>query len=173
MDNFGKCMKFDILHFPAFQSLILGLKIYGIYCSKNLTCFCGWVVFKIHSSTLILTCLWTSKQVLTKALLPTMHAPAMHLPHHAPPCHACPLSDMPPAMLTSCHAHPLPCMAPCGQNNLSTTTVGDGEKSWLQISFVKKRFYEPKPCFPSKHWFGTKWASTMYFCRYEMEKQTF
>ena len=41
---------------------------YGIYCSKNLTCFCGWVVSKIHSSTLILTCLWTSKRVLTKAL---------------------------------------------------------------------------------------------------------
>ena len=42
---------------------------YGIYCSKNLTCFCGRVVSKIHSSTLILTCLWTSKRVLTKALL--------------------------------------------------------------------------------------------------------
>ena len=40
----------------------------GIYCSKNLTCFCGRVVSKIHSSTLILTCLWTSKRVLTKAL---------------------------------------------------------------------------------------------------------
>ena len=36
--------------------------------SKNLTCFCGRVVSKIHSSTLILTCLWTSKRVLTKSL---------------------------------------------------------------------------------------------------------
>ena len=59
----------NIFHFPVFQSLILGLKIYGIYCSKNLTCFCGRVVSKIHSSTLILTCLWTSKRVLTKSLL--------------------------------------------------------------------------------------------------------
>ena len=58
----------NIFHFPVFQSLILGLKIYGIYCSKNLTCFCGRVVSKIHSSTLILTCLWTSKRVLTKSL---------------------------------------------------------------------------------------------------------
>ena len=48
--------------------LYLGLTIYGIYCSKNLTCFCGRVVSKIHSSTLILTCLWTSKRVLTKSL---------------------------------------------------------------------------------------------------------
>ena len=50
------------------QTRVKRLKIYGIYCSKNLTCFCGWVVSKIHSSTLILTCLWTSKRVLTKAL---------------------------------------------------------------------------------------------------------
>ena len=56
------------LEAAVFQSLILGLKIYGIYCSKNLTCFCGRVVSKIHSSTLILTCLWMSKRVLTKAL---------------------------------------------------------------------------------------------------------
>ena len=42
--------------------------IYGIYYSKNLTCFCGRVVSKIHSSTLIFTCLWTSKRVLTKSL---------------------------------------------------------------------------------------------------------
>ena len=35
---------------------------------KNLTGFCGRVVSKIHSSTLILTCLWTSKRVLMKAL---------------------------------------------------------------------------------------------------------
>ena len=57
-----------IFNFPVFQSLILGLKIYGIYCSKNLTCFCERVVSKIHLSTLILTCLWTSKGVLTKSL---------------------------------------------------------------------------------------------------------
>ena len=29
----------NIFRFPVFQSLILGLKIYAIYCSKNLTCF--------------------------------------------------------------------------------------------------------------------------------------
>ena len=33
-----------------------------------MTCLCGWVVSKIHLSTLILTCLWTSKRVLTKSL---------------------------------------------------------------------------------------------------------
>ena len=32
------------------------------------TCLCGRVVSIIHLSTLILTCLWTSGQVLTKAL---------------------------------------------------------------------------------------------------------
>ena len=37
-------------------------------CPKIVTCFCGRVVSKIHSSTLILTCLWTSKRVLTKSL---------------------------------------------------------------------------------------------------------
>ena len=31
--------------------------------------FCGRVVSKIHSSTLILTCLWMSKRVLTKSLI--------------------------------------------------------------------------------------------------------
>ena len=31
----------SIFHFPVFQSLILGLKNYRIYCSKNLACFCG------------------------------------------------------------------------------------------------------------------------------------
>ena len=35
---------------------------------QKLTCFCGRVVSKIHLSTLILTCLWTSKRVLTKSL---------------------------------------------------------------------------------------------------------
>ena len=60
--------------FPACVSCLVllsnfnSLKIYGMYCSKNLTCFCGRVVSKIHSSTLILTCLWTSKRVLMKAL---------------------------------------------------------------------------------------------------------
>ena len=55
---------------PSQETVTEGIqiKIYGIYCSKNLTCFCGRVVSKIHSSTLILTCLWTSKRVLTKAL---------------------------------------------------------------------------------------------------------
>ena len=35
---------------------------------KNVTCLCGRMVSKIYSSTLILTCLWTSKRVLTKPL---------------------------------------------------------------------------------------------------------
>ena len=35
---------------------------------RIITCLCGRVVSKIHSSTLILTCLWTSKRVLTKSL---------------------------------------------------------------------------------------------------------
>ena len=29
----------NIFHFPVFQSLILGLKIYGIYCSKKFDMF--------------------------------------------------------------------------------------------------------------------------------------
>ena len=36
---------------------------------KIVTCLCGRVVSKIHLSTLILTCLWTSKRVLTKSLV--------------------------------------------------------------------------------------------------------
>ena len=39
------------------------------YFPKFLTCLCGRVVSKSHLPTLILTCLWTSGRVLTKALL--------------------------------------------------------------------------------------------------------
>ena len=45
------------------SSFILDIKI-----QKIVTCLCGWVVFKTHSPTLILTCLWMSKGVLTKSL---------------------------------------------------------------------------------------------------------
>ena len=58
--------------------------IYGIYCSKNLTCFCGRVVSKIHSSTLILTCLWMSKRVLMKSL-DTHTPPAQCMPGYTHP----------------------------------------------------------------------------------------
>ena len=39
------------------------------YFPKFLTCLCGRVVSKSHLPTLILTCLWMSGRVLTKALL--------------------------------------------------------------------------------------------------------
>ena len=59
----------DILKKQCHINYIFGIENLWNILFQNLTCFCGRVVSKIHSSTLILTCLWTSKQVLTKALL--------------------------------------------------------------------------------------------------------
>ena len=56
-----------------FQQWLLGnlLSVYHawiILSSGIWTCLCGWTVSNIHSFTLILTCLWTRKHILTWAL---------------------------------------------------------------------------------------------------------
>ena len=66
---------FEILFKMSLVSSSSLLVITVIICLLNifpdffLTCLCGRVVSKTHLPTLILTCLWMSGQVLTKALL--------------------------------------------------------------------------------------------------------
>ena len=62
----GRCFLPEGCFLPA--GALLGGGGGGGWSSGIWTCLCGWVISIIHLPTLILTCLWTSGWVLTKAL---------------------------------------------------------------------------------------------------------